>query len=177
MDLYRGRKYCFGVYHTTGLQCLRQCKHLTADQVLRAAGALLRMQDICRDHLLFPADYVLSMDTLYAKRDYTEMQLLFIPTDKDRMENPHKRLLTLLQSMKRLTSPCGADYLAALQELLQMRSCGNEQVLGSLQQWRRRSQSVGCAETHADAPITPLLEKKYGHKPRQVYIDICKIDL
>ena len=45
-------------------------------------------------------------------------------------------LLTLLQSMKRLTSPCGADYLAALQELLQMRSCGNEQVLGSLQQWR-----------------------------------------
>ena len=42
MDLYRGRKYCFGVYHTAGLQCLRQCKHLTADQALRAAGALLR---------------------------------------------------------------------------------------------------------------------------------------
>lgn len=136
MDLYRGRKYCFGVYHTAGLQCLRQCEHLTADQALRAAGALLRMQDICRDHLLFPADYVLSMDTLYAKRDYTEIQLLFIPTDKDRLENPHKRLLTLLQSMKRLTSPCGADYLAALQDLLQMRSYGNEQLLGSLQQWR-----------------------------------------
>ena len=134
MDLYRGRKFCFGVYHTAGMQCLRQCEHLTADQALRAAGALLQMQEVCRDHLLFPEDYVLSLDTLYTKRDYTELQLLFIPAAQK--ENPLKSLLYLLQSMKKLTSPCGADYLTALQELLQAYSCGSERVLGSLQQWR-----------------------------------------
>ncbi len=61
------------------------------------------------------------------------MQALFL-TDKGQNGNPGDTR-PLAQS-KRLTSPCGADYLAALQDLLQMRSCGNEQVLGSLQQWR-----------------------------------------
>ena len=141
MNLYRGKKYCFGVYHTEGFRCLGQCESFTAEQILQIAEALFHMREECRDHLLFPTDYVLNLSTLYVRRDHSELRLLYIPARKGL--NPRKTLQYLLQSMKALTSPYGVEYLCALQELLQGASMKPEQIAGRLQQWRAEIRNSG----------------------------------
>lgn len=133
-SLMQGKDFCFGVYHTGGYLPLRRTGKMSAEQVLTLAEKILRLVDTCRDYLLFPEEYVLSPDTLYVCRDFSEVKLLYRPmSGKTRTSSG---LQDLLQELKPFTTGNGRHFLQLLQELLDRGDWKTDRIIGRLENWK-----------------------------------------
>ena len=100
-------------YSVEGYRPLKQCRNLSAEQVLCIAKSVLRNISSCRDWLWFPEDYVLSADTVWVNGQGT-VRFLCIP-DPDGPKGL-KRFCGLLSSMEQCTDETGIRYLQQLKK-------------------------------------------------------------
>ena len=136
-SLVQGKDFCFGVYHTEGYLPLRLVEKLNAAQVLTLAEKILRLIDTCRDHLLFPEEYVLNSDTLYVCRDFSEVKLLYRPAgEKNRTRSDLRDLQELLQELKPITTGNGRHFLRLLQEMMAGGDRKTDRLIGCLENWK-----------------------------------------
>ncbi len=134
-SLLQAETYCFGVYHTAGYLRLRHMERMNAEQILLLAEKILRLIDGCRDCLLFPEDYVLNPDTLYVRRDLSEIRLAYLPMRGK--GNVRKSLQYLLAELKPLVTGNGVQSLKFLERLLEREDRRTNQLIGCLEERRR----------------------------------------
>ena len=134
-SLLQGESFCFGVYHTEGYLRLRHMEKLDAEQILLLAEKILRLIDSCRDCLLFPEDYALNPDTLYVRRDLSEVRLAYLPiTEKG---NARESLRCLFAELKPLAAGNGLQSLKLLEHLVEEEDRKTDWLIGCLEERRR----------------------------------------
>ena len=134
-SLLQGENFCFGVYHTDGYLRLRRVKKLDAEQILLLAEKILRLIDRCSDCLLYPEDYILNPDTLYVRRDLSEIRLAYLPASGK--TDVRRSLRYLLAELKPLTGGNGLQSLKLLEQLLESEDQKTDRLIGCLEERRR----------------------------------------
>ncbi len=134
-SLLQGENFCFGVYHTEGYLRLRHMEKLDAEQILLLAERILRLIERCSDCLLFPEDYILNPDTLYVRRDLSEIRLAYLPACGK--TDVRRSLRDLLAELKPLTGGNGLQSLKFLGYLLECEDRKTDRIIGCLEDRRR----------------------------------------
>lgn len=104
-----------GFYTTAGYKRLSECKKLTAEKVLTVVEKTIAAMEECNQYLIFPEEFVISLDTVYIKEDFEKVKFTYVP-DKSKL-GAGKKLFLFLGELKIITTENGCLYLDMLREL------------------------------------------------------------
>lgn len=122
----------FGYYRTEGFVRLSAMVNVSAGEILTIVERVLECIEICRDCLVFPGEYVLSVDTVYVTEDLREARLAYIPLK--RYVSEEGAVSSLIYAMKGFTTENGATYLETLGAMLECSSLKLRHVIGFIEE-------------------------------------------
>lgn len=109
-----------GFYYTTGYSPLAVLEDVTALQVLTLLEKTMEAIEECRQYLIFPDEFVISTETVYASKDLQNVKFTYIPEESD--ESIGKKLKAFIGELKRITTENGILYLNMMEEIITMES-------------------------------------------------------
>lgn len=104
-----------GFYVTSGYKRLSECDGLSAEKILTIMEKTVSAMEECNEYLIFPEEFVITLDTAYIKENFEKVKFTYIP-DKNGT-GASKKLMCFAKELKSITTESGKLYLDMLSQL------------------------------------------------------------
>ena len=128
-------------YKTEGFLRLSELTDVKAGDILTIVERILECVETCRDCLIFPGEYILSLDTIYVTSDLKEARIAYIPTEHYVSEEG--AISSLIYTMKGLTTENGKTYLDTLGTMLECTNLKLRRVIGFIEELKEEIRLCG----------------------------------
>ena len=98
-----------GVYNCEGYMPLRELSNVSGLIALRILELLINTVEQLKDYLFYPDEYIISTDTIFINRDYTNLKFMYIPYKLRLSERRYYKNMVFY--LEKVTTEIGREYL------------------------------------------------------------------
>lgn len=130
-----------GFYKTAGYRPLSALEYINAFEALNILEKTIDAIEECGEYLIFPEEFIISMETVYMDKSFSRAKITYIPSDDDDGVLP--KLSNLIAGLKEIASENGRLYLNMMEEFLSVENLSRQKVKVLLLQLKEKLRFAG----------------------------------
>ncbi len=135
ISIVKNKESITGFYSTSRYKRLSEFNKLTAGDVLTVVDKIASAIEECNQYLIFPEEYLLTLDTVYAKENFEKVKFTYIP-DKNKT-GVGKKMKLFLKDLKGVATENGSMYLDMLKEFFDKENLSPSKIKNIVMQLKR----------------------------------------
>lgn len=130
-----------GFYKTSGYKKISMLKSVEAAETLMILEKTLDAVEECRQHLIFPEEFIISTDTAYTDGGFKTVKFTYMPGGRE--ESFNVKISGFTESLKKITTENGRLYLDMMKELFSTENLSKTRLKAVIVKLRQEIKTCG----------------------------------